>query len=181
MTTRDQRRRERRRGERRIKRFDPRIWIGVGGVGLVFVAILIALMATSGDGDGGGTRYPQIGDHWHAQYSITICGDREPPFPVPSSGGVHTHGNDGLIHIHPQQPTEAGSNATLARFMAGTGGRLTNDLIRLPSGDEYRNGDQCPDGQEGRVFLRVNGLASAEIASYVPRDGDRVDMGLGPP
>ena len=185
MAARDQRRKDRRRGARRIGHTNPKVWIAVGVVGSALVALLIFLMVTSEE-DAGGARFPNIGDHWHASYSVTICGDRKAAFP-PSSGGSHTHPlqsdpsqGDGVIHIHPQRPTDSGRNATLARFIAGTGSRLTDELLKLPSGNEYKNGDLCPDDQPGQVFLRVNNIASAEIASYVPRDEDRLELGFGP-
>jgi hypothetical protein len=151
------------------------MWLVIGGVALGFVAVLGVLIASSGDEAGGG-RYPQVGDHWHASYSITLCGKTEPPFPV-SSGGVHTHG-DGTIHIHPVLAGEAGRNATLARFLAGTGSRLTDDSFELPSSVKYTNGDPCPDERTGQMFLRVNGITMTDIATYVPRDTDKIELGF---
>ena len=148
----------------------------MGGVVLSLVAILGALMASSGGEEGSGGRFPQIGDHWHADYSITLCGETEPPFPI-SEGGVHTHGS-GVIHLHPTHNGEAGRNANLARFIASTGSRLTDESIELLSGVKYTNGDPCPDGEAGQVFLQVNGIAMTGIASYVPRDGDDIEMGF---
>ena len=175
MALRGRERRERRRSERRVRRFTPRMWLIIGGITLGFVGLLGVLIASSRGGDGGG-RLPNVGDHWHASYSITICGETEPPFPA-SGGGVHTHGN-GRIHIHPFNQAEAGRNATLARFLAGTGSRLTNDSFELPSGVKYSNGDECPDGSAGQMSLRVNGITTTEIATYVPRDEDTIELGF---
>ena len=177
MAYRGQRRVERRRGARRLRQLSPRTWFAVGGVGLAFLGILIGLIVVSGSGSGGG-RFPQIGDHWHADYALSVCGESVPAFPA-TEGGVHSHG-DGLIHIHPTHPAEAGANATLARFIASAGGRLTNDTIRLPSGEEYTNGDPCSNDQPGQVFLRVNGIPTTTIASYVPRNGERLELGFEP-
>ena len=176
MATRGQGRRDRRRSERRVRHFTPRMWAVVGGGVLILVALLGVLIASSSDDSGDGGRFPQVGDHWHASYSITICGETEPPFPV-SQGGVHTHGN-GAIHIHPANPVDAGPNANLARFLAGTRSRLTNDSLELPSGDTYTNGDPCPDGQTGQLFLRVNGITRTGIAEVVPRDNDNIELGF---
>lgn len=172
-------RRERRRGQRRARRFTTRMWLIMGGIGLGFVALLGVLIASSGGGDGTEGRYPQIGDHWHADYSITICDRTEPRFPddFATSPDIHTHA-DGVIHIEPRNPSAAGRNATLARFIAGTGSRLTNESIELPSGVKYTNGDECPDGGTGQMFLRVNGIATLDMASYVPRDGDSLEFGF---
>ena len=148
----------------------------LGGIGLGLVGLLGVLIAFSGGGDETEGRYPQIGEHRHANYSITLCGERERAFPI-SSGGVHTHG-DGVMHIHPTHVAEAGLNANLARFIASTGSRLTNDSIELPSGVQYTNGDECPDGGTGQVFLRVNGITMLDQAGYVPRDGDNIELGF---
>ena len=151
----------------------------MGGIGLGLVGLLGALIAFSGSGDGTEGRYPQIGSHWHAGYSITACGAAEPRFPddFATSPDIHTHA-DSVIHIEPRNPSAAGRNATLARFLAGTGSRLTNESIELPSGVKYTNGDECPDGGTGQMFLRVNGITTLDIATYVPRDGDDLEFGF---
>ena len=168
-------RRERRRSERRARKITPRTWLTLGGVLAGFVVVLVFLIVTSG-GAGSGGRYPAIGDHWHARYNISICGESVDTFPA-SPGEVHTHG-DGLFHLHPLRLGEAGRNSNLARFMASTGSRLTNDSIQLPTGEVYTNGDECPDGTPGRLYLRVNGVAMSDIAAYVPRDGDELEFGF---
>jgi len=175
MTTRDQGRRERRRSERRVRRFSRKTWVLIGAITIAVTMIAGILIMASGDGESEDGRFPQIGDHWHASYSITICEGKEPPFPV-SDGGVHTHGS-GAIHLHPKNSSEAGKNANLARFIAGTGSRLTDRSIEFPSGVKLTNGDPCPDGQTGKMFLRVNNITMPAIASYVPRDGDIIELG----
>ena len=169
----NQSRRERRREERRVKRFSMRMRFIMGGIALGFVALLGMLIASSGSEEEGG-RFPQVGDHWHADYSITLCGESTPQFPI-SSGGVHTHGS-GTIHIHPTHAGEGGLNANLARFIASTGSRLTDNSIYFPSGVKYTNGDPCPNGETGQLFLRVNGITTLDIASYVPRDVDTIEL-----
>ena len=176
MAIRGQGRMERRRGERRTRRFTPRMWLIMGGVLLGFVGLLGVLIASSGDGDEAEGRFPQVGDHRHANYAVSLCGEGEPPFPA-SGGGVHTHGN-GLIHIHPTNASAAGPNANLARFISTTGSRLTDNSLELPSGMKYTGGDECPDGQTGQMFLRVNGITMPDIAGYVPRDGDDIELGF---
>jgi hypothetical protein len=177
MTAREQRRMGRRRGPRRVRRFTSRTWFTLGGIGIAIVAVVGALIVMFGGGEGSGG-YPQEGDHWHADYTITVCGETVPDFGM-TPGGIHTHGK-GVVHLHPTRPEEAGPSANMARFMAGAGGRLTDTSLRLPFGDEYNNGDPCPDGDSGQVFLRVNGIPSVNIASYVPRDGESVEFGFEP-
>ncbi len=120
-------------------------------------------------------RLPYIGDHWHAQLAVAVCGELLPPFPA-FPGSVHSHG-DRIIHIHPLRPEEEGANATLGLFLTGAGARLTESTLTLPSGETYTSGDTCPDGQptELRVFDYDprTGTRLARIPSpstYVPRD-----------
>ena len=113
-----------------------------------------------------------VGDHWHAQFTIAVCGRALPPFP-PSNGGVHTHG-DGLIHIHPGNPAEGGANANLGRFLASVGVRLTPESLQLPDGVAHRNGDKCPDGKAGVVHVLVNGKDNSAWDAYVLRNRDVV-------
>lgn len=175
MATRGDGRRQRRKSERRIERVSRKNKLVIAGVGLFFVGLLAIVMVVSSGGSE--NPMPQIGDHFHAEYSVSICGQVQEDYAY-SQGGIHTHG-EGSIHLHPQNSTEAGTNATLARFIAGTGGRLTNSTIILPSGISYKDGDECPDGNKGKLFLKVNNIEQMEIASHVPRDEDVIIIGFG--
>jgi hypothetical protein len=112
---------------------------------------------------------PRPGDHWHAPYSVEICGQRLPPFPY-SPGNIHTHA-DGVIHIHPETVKE-GRRATLATFFQSVRMEVTAHSITLPDGRTYRNGDTCPDGREGRVRVLVNGREMGDPLEYFPQDRD---------
>jgi hypothetical protein len=121
--------------------------------------------------------YPRVGHHWHAPFSVVICGERLPPLPL-GSGDIHSHGDD-IIHIHPARPETAGRNATLAAFLATTPMRITNTTLEI-RGQTYTNGDRCSDGRPGRVAVLVNGRQRGDFASYVPQDGDKIEFRFGP-
>ena len=121
---------------------------------------------------------PQIGDHWHASYQISICGKELAPLPD-KPGGVHTHGR-GVIHIHPISRTESGKNATLALFFSTSGGLLTRDSMTLPSGETYANGDRCPGGQPGHLVVTVNGARLDTPSSYILHDREPIWIGFQP-
>lgn len=79
---------------------------------------------------------PEAGiDHWHDAYLIHRCGQD-----LPASGneadpdGIHTHG-EGLIHIHPFNPTASGPNATFGRFIEAMGGTITDDTYTPGPGE----------------------------------------------
>jgi hypothetical protein len=114
---------------------------------------------------------PRPGDHWHAAYSVEICGRRLPPFPY-SPGNIHTHG-DGVIHIHPRT-IEEGRQATLATFFQSVRMEVTAHSITLPDGRTYRDGDVCPDGREGRVRILVNAREMADPLGHFPQDRERI-------
>mgnify|MGYP005852066557 CR=1 FL=1 len=145
-----------------------------GGVGAATLAALGLLAGWTVARD---PSLPRVGDHWHAHYTIRVCGRTLPPLPG-TTGAVHTHG-DGLIHVHPGV-REQGRNATLALFMATSGGALTEDSLALPSGARYASGDPCPDGRPGRVTLRVNGRPVTPVGTYVPRDRDVIVLAFEP-
>ena len=115
---------------------------------------------------------PRVGDHWHAAYSVRVCGEQVPPLPG-AQGGVHTHGG-GFFHIHPFTEATAGLNATLALAFATSGAELGNDYLALKDGQRHSNGDLCFDGEAGTLTLTVNGENIEEPASYVPRNRDIV-------
>ena len=171
-------RRRRRDGGNTSQRSTSRVrgaCIVIGLVSILLLGLLFFLLSGTSEEDAG-VRFPQIGDHWHADYSITICGEKQPILPY-TDGGIHTHG-DGRMHLHPKQMIESGRNANLARFMATAGGSITDELIELPGGETYKNAHICPNGNEGKIFLKVNGLLSKEISSYVPRDEDVLEFGI---
>lgn len=118
-------------------------------------------------------RYPNVGDHWHAQYEVFICGTRMPSLPYYTQGNIHTHG-DGLIHIHPQNESEAGKNATLERFFENAGGVFKQNILQYPGSKVYRNSDICSNSQPGFLKLLVNGKENKELDQYVPDDGDKI-------
>jgi len=141
------------------------LWIGAGAVGLaLFVGLLVTAAIRA--------PLPRMGDHWHARYSIVLCGQVQPSLPF-TQGNVHSHG-DGLIHIHPEAPSESGNNASLRRFFASAGVTFSASAIEFSDGKAYRNGNRCPDGTTGTVRLLVNGRASEAYDRYVPRNGDTI-------
>jgi hypothetical protein len=143
------------------------LWIAFGLLAVAaFVGIMISA-ATRPKAEGA-----VVGNHWHAQFAILVCGTALPPFPA-SAGNVHTHG-DGLIHVHPATAAEAGNNANLGRFLASVGARLTPTSLQLPDGTVHRNGDTCPGGKAGTLRLLINGTASDAWDAYVLRDRDVV-------
>ena len=76
--------------------------------------------------------------------------------------GIHSHG-DGLIHTHPFQSSEAGTNATIGKFFSYGGWSISSDSIDLggansthpqwagPASDPKKTtwsaGDTCPFGR----------------------------------
>lgn len=146
-------------------------WKLAGGAAILGVALLTVL-------DRGDT-LPTTQSHWHADYSIEICGKTLRP-QAASPGDVHTHG-DGLIHIHPSSYRTAGENANLGRFFASFGGTLRESLLDVPGVGTYRNGDRCGNGERGRLAVYVDGDPIRDPRAYVPQDGDDIRVVFGPP
>ncbi|HLE78420.1 MAG TPA: hypothetical protein VJA65_08460 [bacterium] len=143
------------------------LWIAFGVLAVAaFVGIIVSASARRE------VRHPTVGDHWHAQFTLVVCGRTLPPL-SPSNGGVHTHG-DGIIHIHPETAAESGPNANLGLFLKTVGMRLTSSSLQMPDGTVYRNGDSCPDGKTGVVRLLVNGTPSDAWDRYELRNDDKV-------
>ncbi|MEX0761927.1 MAG: VanZ family protein [Dehalococcoidia bacterium] len=143
-------------------------------VGASCVAVIVAVMALVIARNPG---YPYPGDHWHAAYTIEICGETLPRLPG-RPGWLHTHG-DGYIHVHPFTLDQGGGLATPTLFMGMAGGTLRSDTLTLPSGESYTNGDLCPDGRSGTVQVEVND-EPVSPGSYVIRDLDRVEIKFSP-
>lgn len=136
-----------------------------------FGAVVVVGVAVVGYAIRSRPPYPRSGAHWHAPFSVEVCG-RALAFP-PSPGNTHTHG-DGVIHVHPESDEE-GRRATLATFFQSIGVTLTSDSLTLPDGKRFRNGDRC-GGQPGRLRVWVNDreMSVEEFLRYYPQNGDRV-------
>ena len=165
----------------RITGFHFPPWVPVVGIIAIVFAILGALFISRT-----ATGAPRIGsDHWHATYTFTACGQKQPNAPF-WEAGIHTHG-DGIIHMHPFQPSEEGAGARLVKWFEYGGGKLTSNSIRMPgSSDEYKNGDKCDDGTEGTLQIFVTPASTGvearlnNITRYGPKDGDRARIVFGP-
>ncbi len=121
-------------------------------------------------------RLPYVGDHWHARYSVTICGTEEPPM-LGTPGGIHTHG-DGLIHIHPLTSSEEGRNATLSLFFSNSRGLFSGTSLTTQTGRTVSDGDDC-GGAVGRWRVLVNGVQVSSPERYVLRLGDDIEFIFG--
>lgn len=146
-------------------------------------------------GGGGTAAAPALGDHIHAYLGINVCGSWLPPAPeYESADGIHSHG-DGLMHIHPSSSEAAGENAVVGRFIennAGAGWELSATSMTLWDGVEYRNGQECVDGEYagqaadiqwavGRVGEPWDGTPrTGDLANYHPDDGDIVAVAFIP-
>jgi hypothetical protein len=171
-----------RKGSRRSMTSLP--WI-TGTVLVVILGVFVIAISRGGDDDVGPVANR---DHWHAAIGFNVCGTWAPNAPEfdfqaasPTlRAGVHSHG-DGLIHMHPYSSAEAGSHATVGLWMRYGGWDLDADGFRLWTGEEYRNGDTCPNGEEGRLVWEVNGEArEGNPADYKPDNLDVIAIGFLP-
>jgi hypothetical protein len=97
------------------------------------------------------------GDHWHAAYGIYICGDFVPSIQSDRDpSGIHTH-NDGVVHIHPFTRAVSGRKATFGVFAETVGLEVSEDMVQVPGGKRYRNGDTCEGGKKGEIQVLLNG------------------------
>lgn len=99
---------------------------------------------------------PEAGvDHWHDAYLIHHCGTDLPPSTNDADpDGIHNHG-DGLIHIHPFNPTTSGPNATFGKFVEAMGAELTDDAYIPGPGEvptQLLESEGC-DGEEATLQL----------------------------
>lgn len=160
--------REVKRGEKpRPRSSGSYLWIVFGILAAAaFVGIIVSASAKRV------IQHPIVGDHWHARFTVSVCGKTLPPLP-PSAGGVHTHG-DGAIHIHPETAAESGSNANLGLFLKTVRIVVTPTSLQLADGTVFRNGDACPGGKPGAVRLLINGAPNDAWDRYALRNNDRI-------
>lgn len=97
---------------------------------------------------------PTVEDRWVEAYGTFICDEFITNFStVQADAPIDLH-DDGLIHVHPTDETNAGENALFALFAQSVGLQVADGTITLPDGTTYSDGDDC-NGEEGRVALYV--------------------------
>lgn len=160
------------RPDRKPRRLSGGAWWIVAGVAIIIVIVVVGLVASRGS-----SGYAQVGDHWHAPITVSVCGENwVPPASDIGSHGMHSHG-DGLVHIEPSSAANAGGNAKLKRFFDSLESlrfKITGNSIQLPGGKLYTNGNACPNGTPGTLKVTVNGEAENDFLGYHPKDQDRI-------
>jgi hypothetical protein len=168
---------------------------------VLVAAVVIAVVA--GDGDDG--RRPSLqadftgdgigyGDHWHAALGVYHCDhwvggaswrwpaatedNRPGRFGRRGYAGLHSH-EDGLVHMEPGAPDEAGANATLGRYFDFGGWTLSEDGFRFLDA-EARTGDECA-GEPAAVRWSVDGVEQqGDPAAHVFADGEVIVVAFVP-
>jgi len=176
--------------------------VGIALVAVVGIVLVVWTVASrreeaSAAPRAGNPATGEAGDHWHASLDVNVCGVWEPPAPEFETKsdnseirvGIHSHG-DGLVHIHPFNSSESGSNATLGRFLEYGGWSASSDSLDLwPGADgkrvQVKNGDECTqaDGTKKKAALTwyVNGKKhSGDPSDSQPKDKDQISLIFGP-
>jgi hypothetical protein len=172
-------------------------------IAAVLIVGVVAVLLVRGGGDSAGSGPPFVADpasgrpqsHWHTALQVNICGEwlaTDPEFHSAAdnpnvNAGIHTHGDD-LIHTHPLVISEAGGNATLAKFADYAGWSVSTDSIDAwvgpeskPNQTEWSNGDTCTfgefEGEKGVLTWTVDGKAQTGSPSdYKIREGETVGI-----
>jgi cyclophilin family peptidyl-prolyl cis-trans isomerase len=118
------------------------------------------------------TPHDRHDEHWHAAIAANVCGTWQPGpiWPSYTSGatptlarfgtntyaGLHTHtlangASDGLIHMEPAAPDEAGWNATVGRYFEFGGWQWSAGALRLWAGADggpivWHDAERCTGG-----------------------------------
>lgn len=117
--------------------------------------------------------------HIHAELNVAICGkDATLAKDKGDFSDIHTHKETNLLHFHERLQVnpegEILDNSPLklsTAVMALSGMSLSDECI----GDKC-NGKRCPNGEPGKLKLTVNGLVQKEIAGYVWKDQDKMEL-----
>jgi hypothetical protein len=150
------------------------LWPALVGV-LVVVGLLLIVISRGKTED---SVAPKLGDHWHAAYAIYDCDTFLPPLTdvIQDTSGLHTH-SDSLMHMHPFGTSYTGKGANIGNWGETTGLELT-DTSFSTSSLERKNGDECSEGVEGTLQLKVwdspddaeGRLIEEDFADYAPQE-----------
>ncbi len=135
----------------------PRVFMIALGLILVAGIAAVVYVASARESNIGVAPVASV-DHWHSAYLINDCGTDLPvtgQFENPA--GLHTHG-DGLLHLHPYNPSAAGNNATLGQYFAGADAELTDESFTTGFSDPFpttmSEANGC-DGEDAMLQLAV--------------------------
>ena len=149
---------------------------------VIFVAIAIASLAATGYLIGLTSYWVVTSEsegpvHWHADYEIWVCGQEvELPDPVGLENRVgnpifHHHGDN---RIHVEGILIELEEADLGHFFEVVGGELTPMSIAIPQDlppasnpRTYKNGDACPNGRPGTLYVFVNSVLIENPPEYI--------------
>jgi hypothetical protein len=147
-----------------------RNWLWPAAI-VALAALGTTLVVISRGTDEASAEAPTFGDHWHAAYGVSTCGEPVAPLADQNgdANGIHTH-EDGLIHIHPTSTQATGENATLSVFTEETGLVLEDDRLELPDGDAFVEGEDECDGEPGIVQVAVWDGPDDETPEVVTED-----------
>ena len=180
---------DRQEEEKRGKNRKNAVYIGIGVLVIIGLAFAVASFPMTGNSikDFDISGIPNSFVHWHADVDIIVCGeDKNLPEALPGkllgASSLHTHAKtenirslpnsdgNGVIHNEAVIPSQPGEQ-TLGRFL---------DHMNIPFSEgqimDKKNGDKCPEGEEGRVRLFVNGNENPQWRNYIPRDGDIIKI-----
>lgn len=108
--------------------------------------------------------------HWHADYSISVCGEQK----VLQDGPIlaHTHGS---TTFHLEGVRQRAEQATLDWIVDQLGGDFSNSSILA-----YEEPESCPGTDEpGELTVTVNGEEIADPEDYIVRNGDSIRITYG--
>jgi hypothetical protein len=135
------------RGQVPVNWYAILILILVVGVG----SVVFARYEYQNPSSSSSTVAPTVGTTWYAGIAFDVCGTQLPSIPAnaASSKAFSTNGS-GVITISPKTNTQAGTNATFGKFVAGYPGmKVTQNELRIPNGTKFRtytNGQRCAFG-----------------------------------
>jgi hypothetical protein len=189
---------------RRQRRHTPS-WPWVLIVFVIVVVGVVLIAASINKRNNAASGHPLLyngttGDHWHAAFSVNVCGQWLPNAPqFESAYGLHTHG-DGIIHIHPFEKIATGKNATVGRYFesarnatASNGTpqpldwHLSADSFQVWDGVSKQNGDKCGAGKTAKPGIVMWSLGkhggtwegkprTSNLADYHPQNGDIIGL-----
>ncbi len=126
------------------------VLLGIAGVAFSRYEVAHPSTATTNRG-------AAVGDQWLVAYAFDLCGKLEPNPPTnpnKPAPGIYTTGN-GLIQVAPKTKADAGSNATLGRFVTQYPGmELSATSVGYPGMKVMDNGTLCGT-KPGKVTVRV--------------------------
>lgn len=149
-------------------------------IAIVVVGALLVFLAREANKNSANAAPQANKDHWHMAWGIWVC-DQFLPNQADAPGeapgydpvGIHTHVQDGLIHVHPFSKAASGNLARFGVFFDQLKIKVTDGSFTLADGTQHKDGDKCKKKDDQGNETEVEG--KVKMYQWPPQANEKTE------